>query len=105
LQLKKAEQDVLLQVADFVTGVDFSFSQVGSTQQARTYAEAALNAETKKFQNGFATSFEVLQSQEILTAARSAEIQAKVDYNKALAQLAFADGTILDKDHLGLKFQ
>jgi outer membrane protein len=103
LQLQKAEQDVLLQVSDFVNRVESRFSQVSSTHQARTYAEAALDAETKKFQNGFTTSFVVLQYQEILTAARTAEIRAEDDYNKILAQLAFAEGTILERHHLSLE--
>jgi outer membrane protein len=103
LQLQKAEQEVLLQVSDFVNRVESRFSQVASTHQARTYAEAALDAETKKFQNGFATSFVVLQFQEILTAARTAEIRAAVDYNKILAQLAFAEGTMLERHHLSLE--
>ena len=102
LQLQKAEQDVLLQIADFVNRVESRFSQVGSTRKARTYAEAALDAEVKKLQNGFSTSFFVLQLQEILTAARTAEIQALVDYNKNLAQLAFADGSTLDRNHITL---
>jgi outer membrane protein TolC len=103
LQLQKAEQEVLLQVADFVNRVESRFSQVASTRQARTYAEAALEAENKKFQNGFTTSFVVLQYQEILTAARTAEIQAEVDYNKLLSQLAFAEGTTLERNHLSLE--
>jgi outer membrane protein len=103
LQLQKAEQDVLFQVADYVNRVGSRFSQVGSTHQARTYAEAALKSETEKFQNGFATSFEVLQFQEILTSARTAEIRAEVDYNKILAQLAFAEGTILERHRLSLE--
>jgi outer membrane protein TolC len=105
LQLQQAEQDVLLQVADFVNRVGSSFSQVGSTHQARIYAEEALNSETKKFQAGFATSFEVLQFQEILTAARTAEVRAEVAYNKVLAQLAFGEGSILERDHLSLEIK
>ncbi|HWX21984.1 MAG TPA: TolC family protein [Candidatus Binatia bacterium] len=100
LQLQKAEQEVLLQVANFVSRVDSRYSQAGSTRKARTYAEAALQAEIKKLQNGFSTSFVVLQLQEILTAARMAEIQALADYNKVLAQLAFAEGSILERHHL-----
>jgi len=103
LQLQKAEQDVLLQVADFVNRIGFRFSQVDSTRQARVYAEAALKSEAEKFQNGFTTAFVVLQYQEILTAARTAEIRAMVDYNNTLAQLAFAEGTILERDHLSLE--
>jgi outer membrane protein TolC len=102
MQLQKAEQAVLLQVADYVNRVGSSFSQVGSTQQARVYAEQALDAEHKKFQNGISTSFEVLQFQEIVTEALTAEIRAKVEYNKALAQLAFAEGSLLQRHHLSL---
>ena len=103
LQLQKAEQAVLLQVADLVSSIDFHFSQVASTHSARTYAESAVETETKKYQDGIATSLEVLLFQETLTDARSAEIRAQVDYNKALAQLAFADGTILEKNRLSLQ--
>ncbi len=102
LQLQKAEQDILLQVADLVNRSGSSYSQVGSTRQARIYAEEALNSETKKFNAGLATSFEVLQFQEILTAARTSEIRAEVDYNKVLAQLAFGEGTILERHHVSL---
>jgi len=102
LQLKKAEQDVLVQVADCITRVESTYSQVTSTHKAATYAESALDAETKKLQNGFTTSFTVLQYQEILTAARTAEVRAKVDYNKTLAQLAFAEGSIMERNHLHL---
>ncbi|HEY3854458.1 MAG TPA: TolC family protein [Verrucomicrobiae bacterium] len=102
LQLQKAEQQVLLQVADYVNRAGSSFSQVGSTHQARVYAEQALDAETKKFQNGLATSFEVLQFQEILTSAQTAEIRAKVAYNKAQAQLAFGEGSTMERHHLSL---
>jgi outer membrane protein TolC len=103
LQLQSAEQAVLLQVGDFVNRVGSRYSQVGSTRQARAYAEEALKAENEKFQNGFATSFEVLQFQQILTEARTAEIRAEVDYNKVLAQLSFAEGTILERHHLSLE--
>jgi len=103
LQLQKAEQEVLLQVSDFVNRVEYRFSQVASTHKARTYAESALDAETRKLQNGFTTSFVVLQFQEILTAARTAEIRAEADYNEMLAQLAFAEGTILERHHLSLE--
>lgn len=100
LQLQKAEQEVLLQVADFVNRVESRFSQVESTRKARTYAESALAAEEKKLQNGLSTTFVVLQLQETLTAARTAEIAALVDYNRALAQLAFAEGSTLEKHRM-----
>ncbi len=100
LQLRKAEQAVLVQVADWANRVQSRFTQVGSTRKASGYAEAALAAEEKKLANGLSTSFVVLQLQQTLIEARTAQIQALVDYYKALAQLAFADGSILEKRHL-----
>ncbi|HEX4646599.1 MAG TPA: TolC family protein, partial [Verrucomicrobiae bacterium] len=100
LQLKKAEQEVLLQVADYVNRAQSRYAQIGSTRQARIYAESALAAEQKKLVNGLSTSFIVLELQEILTAARNAEVQALAEYNKMLAQLAFAEGSTLEKHHL-----
>ena len=103
LQLKKAEQAVLVEVADWVNRVRFRFTQVDSTKKASGYAETALQAEQRKLENGFSTSFFVLQLQQTLTEARTAEIQALVDYYKALAQLSFAEGSILNKNKLILR--
>jgi outer membrane protein len=105
LQLKKAEQEVMLQIADFVNRVQTRFVQIASTRQARVYAEGALAAEQKKLANGLSTSFFVLQLQETLTAARMAEVRAMAEYNKMLAQLAFAEGSSLDRHNLGFELR
>ncbi len=49
------------------------------------------------------TSFEVLQLQNNLTTARSAEIRALADYNIALEQLALDKGTTLERSKIDLK--
>jgi outer membrane protein TolC len=103
LQLQKAEQAVLLQVADWVNRVESRFSQVGSTAKARAYAEAALAAEQKKLENGLTTPYFVLEFQDMLTAARRAEALALADYHKAQAQLAFAEGSTLDRYHMAVE--
>jgi outer membrane protein TolC len=100
LQLRKAEQEVLLQIADLVYRTQSRFAQVSSTRKARIYAESALAAEVKKLQNGLSTAFFVLQLQETLTAARTAEVRALADYNKILAQLVFAEGSTLEAHHI-----
>ncbi len=100
LQLKKAEQEVLWQVADYVGRVQTRLDQVNSTRKARGYAERAYEAEQKKLANGLSTTFVVLQLQTSLIRAQTAEVQALADYRTVLAQLAFADGTILEKRNL-----
>jgi len=100
LQLKQLEQNVMVQIDDSVKSAQTSFERVDATKQARLYAEAALEAEQKKLENGKSTSFVVLQLQRDLTTARSQEIRALADYNKALAQLSFNEGTVLERNHL-----
>ena len=105
LQLKKQEQTILIQIDDAVKQVQNAFERVDATRQARTYAETALDAEQKKLESGKSTSFQVLQFQRDLTARRSEEIRAMADFNKALSQLYFLEGSILQKHHLGVELK
>lgn len=105
LLLKQLEQSILVQIDDAIKLAQTSFERIDATKQARLYAEAALDAEQKKLENGKSTSFIVLQLQRDLTTARSQEIRALADYNKALAQLAFAEGTVFERNHLTLNVE
>ena len=105
LRLKKLEQDILAQVDSAARLVDTTYRQVGSTHNARVFAEAALEAEQSKFQFGTTTSFVVLEFQRKLTAARAAEIRALLDYNKARAQLALSEGSTLQRNQITLKIK
>jgi outer membrane protein TolC len=103
LQLKKVESTIVLAIDNDVKTVRTDLLKVDSTRKARLYAEEALEAEQTKLEHGKSTSFVVLQLQDNLTAARSAEIRALADYNIALEQLAFDDGTTLERNHIDLQ--
>jgi outer membrane protein TolC len=105
LQLKKLEQNVMVEIDDAVGQVKTSFERVDSTKQARVFAEEALDAEEKKLANGKSTSFEVLRLQRDLTIARSSEIRALADYNIALSNLAFREGATFERNHIDLKLK
>jgi len=79
------------------------YLQVEASRQARIYAEAALDAEQKKYAVGKSTTFTVLQLQSALTADRGAEIRALADYDQALARLAQAEGSTLERHHINLQ--
>lgn len=98
LRLKQIEQSIMVQIDNGIDLARTQFERVDATRQARAYQEAALQAEEKKLESGKSTSFFVLQLQRDLTAARSAEVQALADYNKALVQLALAEGSVLDRN-------
>jgi len=103
LQLKKVESTVVLAIDNDVKTVRADLLKVDSTRKARLYAAEALQAEQTKLEHGKSTSFVVLQLQNNLTTARSAEIRALADYNIALEQLAFDDGTTLERNRIDLQ--
>jgi outer membrane protein TolC len=103
LRAKQLEQNILVQIDNAIKSARTSFERVDATRKARQYAEAALEAEQKKLEAGKSTSFVVLQLQRDLTTARSAEIRALSDYNKSLSQIAFTEGSTLERNHLNVK--
>ena len=103
LGLKNLEQSIMVEIDDAVKLAETSYDRVEATRQAREYAELALEAEQKKLENGKSTSFIVLQLQNDLTAARSAEIRARADYNNSLAELSFSEGATLERHDIDLE--
>lgn len=105
LEFKRLEQGIIVEIDNAVKQAQTAYEKIEATRQARLYAEAALDAEQKKLENGKSTSFFVLQLQRDLTAARSAEIRALADYNKSLSTLSKSEGTTLEKANIGLEFK
>jgi outer membrane protein len=100
LKLKELEQNVMVEIDNAVKQAQSAWESVDATKQARIYAEAALDAEQKIYAVGKATTFEVLQYQNNLTAARSQEIRALANYNEALSNLAQQEGSTLERRNL-----
>ncbi|MFZ1074559.1 MAG: TolC family protein [Verrucomicrobiia bacterium] len=103
LQLKQFEQNVLVEIDNAVKQAQSNYQSVEATKQARIYAEAALDAEQKTYAVGKATTFEVLQYQNSLTAARSAEIRALANYNEALSNLAAQEGSTIERNNISIE--
>ncbi len=103
LELQKVHQSVIISIEDAMKAAQSAYESIMAQREARVFAETALDAALKRFQNDRITSYEVLQVERDLTAARSQEIQALADYNKALAQLYFNEATILKRAGLELK--
>lgn len=102
LNLKKLEESVMVQIDNAVKQAQTSLQLINATREARLFAEAALDAEQKKLENGKSTPFVVLSLQRDLTSAKSAEIQAQAAYNKALSALAAAEGSSIERDNLSM---
>lgn len=105
LELKQAQEVIIRTVDTEAKKVRSAFAAIESTREARVYAEAALDAEQKKLENGKSTNFQVLELQDQLTQARAAEIRALTSYNKALQDFYYAEGTILEKNKVTVELK
>lgn len=103
LNMKDLEQQIMAAIDNSIKFAKVSYRRVAATHAARVYAEAALEAEEEKLANGKSTSFEVLRIQRDLTTARSSEISALTEYNKALAALAQSEGSTLERHSIELE--
>jgi outer membrane protein len=74
--------------------------QVVATAAARRLQEEKLRAETEKFRVGKSTAFLVAAAQRDLVTTQISEIQAVVDYLKALVDLYRLDGSLLERLHI-----
>lgn len=105
LILQKLQQDILVQIDDAIEAVKTSYDRIAATRQAAEFALKVLQSEESLMRVGMSTSFQIMQYQRDLTAARSQEVRAITDYNKNLARLAQAEGTTLERRKIKLQFK
>lgn len=97
LRHKKLEQDIIRAIDDDIYSAQNALYKIEAAKVARITAEATLDAEQKKLENGKSTTLDVLDAQRALTSAQSEEIRAQSDYNKALSRLSQDEASTLDR--------
>jgi len=83
--------------------VEMNRAHIESSQKARGFAQQTLDAEQQKYELGVSTLFFVLQDQTNLAIAQTNEIQAMVNYTKALVTLDRAMGLSLSHNHIEIE--
>ena len=96
IALRNVEQAIRVDVRTAVRNVESGVKRVQAANSNTILQRKTLEAEQKKFENGMSTSFEVLRIQTDLLNAQVSEIRAVLDYNKSLADLERAKGTLLE---------
>jgi outer membrane protein TolC len=97
-QQRQTLQNIRLEVINFVQTVEVNQRSLNTAIVARQFQEEQLNGETKRFQAGLSTNYEVLQTQRDLAQARASELAAKIDLKKAIVALQKATFTNMS-DH------
>ena len=75
---------VVAQIREAGRAISNSLERVNSTKKARDFAVIRYEAEQKRITAGLSTSFQLLNAQQALTAAKLQESNAIIDYNRAL---------------------
>ena len=97
MEMRDLRQQVLLDVRRLTRAVRTAEKQIESAKITTKLQRRNLWAEEKRYENGLATSFQVLQIQEDLTEALSREVSAIANYRRAVNAFYFATGTILEQ--------
>jgi outer membrane protein len=95
LSYRQLLANVTLDARKAIGDVRSNSKRITATRLARELAQENLDQQKKRYDVGLATTKDILDFQQRVTAARAAEIQALIDYNVALAALRQAQGTLL----------
>jgi outer membrane protein TolC len=101
--LDDIDQFITTGVRTAVRAVETAATAIDSARVSRQLAEKNLDAERKRYENGMSTSFQILEIQEDLTAARSREVSAVTEYRRALVEYHRAIGRLLEEHGVALE--
>lgn len=94
-QRAQTEQTIESQVRNAAQSIRSAEARLTSAVAARSAAEQLFESEQRQFRAGTTTVFLVLQRQTELLTARSRELQAQTDLNKAISNFQLATGNTL----------
>lgn len=103
IAFKKVLEDISLDVRNAIINIEDSLRGIQAAKVAVELREEVLRNNQERLDVGIGTTRDVLESQRDLVRERFQEISAITAYNKALAQLEFARGTILESSGVELE--
>jgi outer membrane protein len=98
MQRKNTEQSIQVDVRNAVQRLETNKKQVETTGVGRKAAQAQLEGEVKRFDAGLSQNYLVLQRQNDLSQAEYNELQALINYKKAIINLQKVMYTLLESN-------
>ncbi len=99
-QQAQTEQIIEAEVRNSTQALRSSEARLASALASRQSAEQLYESESRQFRAGTTTFYLVLQRQTELLAARSRELQAQTDLNKAISEFRRSTGTTLSANNV-----
>ena len=100
IRVRQLQKQIRLEVNNAVIALEEARETCTATKSERIFQEQALDTEQQKLEVGASNSYAVVRDQRDLAAARSAEISALANYQKAEAALERVTGAILDNHQI-----
>jgi outer membrane protein TolC len=102
-QRQQIEQNIQVDVRNALQAVITNEARLRAAAIARENSERQYESERRKLDEGQSDIYRVLDRQTALSTARSAELRARIDLNKAIADLQRATGTTLKDNNIQTK--
>jgi Outer membrane protein len=102
-QRQQIEQTIQIDVRNALQGVITDEARLRAAAIARENSERQYESERRKLDEGQSDIYRVLDRQTALSAARSTELRARTDLNKAIADLQRATGVTLQENNIKTK--
>lgn len=103
VQREQIEQGIQVEVRNAIQGIRTAEARLRAAAIARENSEKQYASEQRKLDEGQSDTYKVLERQTALTAARSSELRARTDLNKAIAELQRATGNTLKANDVEIK--
>lgn len=101
-QKRSLEQSINTEVKNAVHDLEQAELVITAAQTSRDLSAKNLSAEERKYQLGAETIFFVLDAQNQLSQAELSVVQAKIAYQRAVAEVDHATGTLLHKHNVSI---
>jgi outer membrane protein TolC len=93
---KKTEQGILMDIRNAVQSLETRRNQVKAASESTRLSEERLQGEEKRLDAGLSQVYLVLQRQDQLAAAQAAELNAQINYKRAIITLQKTMYTLID---------
>ncbi len=103
VQREQLEQNIQVEVRNAIQGIRTAEARLRAAAIARENSEKQYESEQRKLDNGQSDVYKVLDRQTALATARSNELRARTDLNKAIAELQRATGNTLKANDVEIK--
>lgn len=105
VQREQAEQNIQIDVRNALQAIRTGEARLRAAAIARENTAKQYDSEQRKLDNGQSDVYKLLDRQTALTAARSNELRARTELNKAIADLQRATGNSLKENNIEPKLK